>query len=225
MRLLLVEDDIGLAEVLAEALEDYGYAIDIVHDGERGWEQASREDYSTILLDVNLPKLNGIELCKRLRSNSYTVPILMMTARDANTDKVVGLDAGADDYVVKPVDLLELMARIRALMRRGNVSAETNLVWENLVLEPSSHEVTYKGQMLDLTPKEFALLELFMRSGKRVLSRPAIISNLWASEEPPSEEAVKAHIKYLRHKLRTVGTPNDFIETVRGLGYRLKPQD
>ena len=225
MRLLLVEDDIGLAEVLAEALSDYGYAIDIVHDGEMGWEQASREDYSTILLDVNLPKLNGIELCKRLRSNSYTVPILMMTARDANTDKVVGLDAGADDYVVKPVDLLELMARIRALMRRGNVSAETNLVWGDLILEPSSHEVTYKGQNLDLTPKEFALLELFMRSGKRVLSRPAIISHLWASEEPPSEEAVKAHIKFLRHKLRTVGTPHDFIETVRGLGYRLKPQD
>ena len=225
MRLLLVEDDIGLAEVLAEALSDYGYAVDMVHDGEMGWEQASREDYSTILLDVNLPKLNGIELCKRLRSHGHTVPILMMTARDANTDKVVGLDAGADDYVVKPVDLLELMARIRALMRRGNVSAETNLVWGDLVLEPSSHEVTYKGQHLNLTPKEFALLELFLRSGKRVLSRPSIISHLWASEEPPSEEAVKAHIKYLRHKLRTVGIPNDLIETVRGLGYRLKPQD
>ncbi len=224
MRLLLVEDDIGLAEVLAEALSDYGYAVDMVHDGEIGWEQASREDYSTILLDVNLPKLNGIELCQRLRSHGHTVPILMMTARDANTDKVVGLDAGADDYVVKPVDLLELMARIRALMRRGNVSAETNLVWGDLILEPSSHEVTYKGQHLDLTPKEFALLELFLRSGKRVLSRPAIISHLWATEEPPGEEAVKAHIKYLRQKLRSADIPDDFIETVRGLGYRLKPQ-
>ncbi len=223
MRLLLVEDDIGVAEVLAEALEDYGYAVDIVHDGEMGWEQASREDYSTILLDVNLPKLNGIELCKRLRSHGYTVPILMMTARDANTDKVVGLDAGADDYVVKPLDLLELMARIRALMRRGKVTAETNLVWGELTLEPSSHEATYRDQKLDLTPKEFALLELFLRSGKRVLSRPAIISHLWATEEPPSEEAVKAHIKYLRHKLKTADVPDDFIETVRGLGYRLKP--
>ncbi len=225
MRLLLVEDDIGLAEVLAEALSDYGYAVDMVHDGEMGWEQASREDYSSILLDINLPKLNGIELCQRLRSHGHIVPILMMTARDANTDKVVGLDAGADDYIVKPVDLLELMARIRALMRRGNVFAETNLVWGDLVLEPSSHEVTYKGQHLNLTPKEFALLELFLRSGKRVLSRPAIINHLWAKEEPPSEEAVKAHIKYLRQKLRTVGTPDDLIETVRGLGYRLKPCD
>ena len=225
MRLLLVEDDIGIAEVLAEALNDYGYAVDTVHDGEMGWEQASREDYSTILLDINLPKLNGIELCKRLRFHGYTVPILMMTARDANTDKVTGLDAGADDYLVKPVDLLELMARIRALMRRGTVSAEINLVWGDLILEPNSHEVTYKNQKLELTPKEFALLELFLRSGKRVLSRTAIISHLWATEEPPSEEAVKAHIKYLRRKLRTVGTPHDFIETVRGLGYRLKPQD
>lgn len=225
MRLLLVEDDIGLAEVLTEALNDYGYAVDMVHDGEMGWEQASREDYSTILLDINLPKLNGIELCKRLRSHGYTVPILMMTARDANTDKVVGLDAGADDYVVKPVDLLELMARIRALMRRGTVSAETNLVWGDLTLEPSSHEVTYNSQKLELTPKEFALLELFMRSGKRVLSRPAIVSHLWAGEEPPSEEAVKAHIKYLRQKLRLAGAANDFIETIRGVGYHLKPLD
>ena len=221
MRLLLVEDDIGLAEVLAEALSDYGYAVDIVHDGEMGWEQASREDYSTILLDVNLPKLNGIELCQRLRSDDCSVPILMMTARDANTDKVIGLDAGADDYVVKPVDLLELMARIRALMRRGNVSAETKLVWGDLILEPSSHEVTYKSQKLELTPKEFALLELFLRSGKRVLSRPAIISHLWASEEPPSEEAVKAHVKYLRQKLRSAGVKDNLIETIRGIGYRL----
>ena len=145
----------------------------------------------------------------------------MMTARDANTDKVIGLDAGADDYVVKPVDLLELMARIRALMRRGNVSAETKLVWGDLILEPSSHEVTYKSQKLELTPKEFALLELFLRSGKRVLSRPAIISHLWASEEPPSEEAVKAHVKYLRQKLRSAGVKDNLIETIRGIGYRL----
>ena len=225
MRLLLVEDDIGLADVLAEALSDYGYAVDVVHDGEMGWEQATREDYCTILLDVNLPKLDGIKLCQRLRSCGYTVPILMVTARDANTDKVVGLDAGADDYVVKPVDLLELMARIRALMRRGTVSAETNLVWGDLILDPSSHEVTYNGKELELTPKEFSLLELFLRSGKRVLSRPAIINHLWATEEPPSEEAVKAHIKYLRQKLRMIGAPDDLIETIRGLGYRLKSYD
>jgi DNA-binding response OmpR family regulator len=225
MRLLLVEDDIGLAEILAEALSDYGYAVDVVHDGEMAWEQAIGDDYCLILLDINLPKLDGISLCQRLRSRGYTVPILMVTARDANTDKVIGLDAGADDYVVKPLDLLELMARIRALMRRGTVSAETNLAWDNLILNPSSHEATYAGQSLELTPKEFSLLELFLRSGKRVLSRQAIISHLWGTEEPPSEEAVKAHIKYLRQKLRIAGASDDLIETIRGIGYRLKSQD
>ncbi|ELS00385.1 response regulator with CheY-like receiver domain and winged-helix DNA-binding domain [Xenococcus sp. PCC 7305] len=222
MRLLLIEDDICLAEVLVESLSDYGYIVDVVHDGEMGWEQAIRGNYSTILLDVNLPKLNGIKLCQRLRSRGYTVPILMITARDANIDKVIGLDAGADDYMVKPVNIIVLMARIRALMRRGKVAAETNLVWGDLILNPSSHEVTYNEKNLDLTPKEFALLELFLRSGKRLLSRPAIISHLWATGDVPSEEAVKAHIKYLRKKLRIVGMPDDFIETIRGLGYRLK---
>ncbi len=225
MRLLLIEDDIGLAKILAEALINYGYVVDVVHDGLMGWEQATREDYCVILLDVNLPKLDGIKLCQSLRSSGYTIPILMISALDANTDKVIGLDAGADDYLVKPVDFLELMARIRALMRRGNISPDTNLVWGNLILEPSSHEVTYNGKKLELTPKEFSLLELFLRSGKRVLSRRVIISHLWATEDSPSEEAVKAHIKYLRQKLRIIGAPNDFIETVRGLGYRLKPQD
>ena len=225
MRLLLIEDDIALASVLSETLSQYGYVVDVVHDGEMGWEQATRGDYRTVLLDVNIPKLDGIKLCRRLRSCGYTVPILMVTARHTSFDKVVCLDAGADDYVVKPFDMLELMARIRALMRRRAVSAGTNLVWGDLILEPSSREVTYNGKHLKLTPKEFSLLELFLRSGKRVLSRRVIISHLWAAEESPSEETVKAHIKYLRQKLRIIGAPDDFIETIRGLGYRLKPQD
>ena len=225
MRLLLIEDDIALASVLSETLSQYGYVVDVVHDGEMGWEQATREDYRTVLLDVNIPKLDGIKLCQSLRSSGYTVPILIITARNEVTHKVVCLDSGADDYLVKPFDILELMARIRALMRRGAVSAETNLVWGDLILEPSSREVTYNGKHLKLTPKEFSLLELFLRSGKRVLSRRVIISHLWAAEESPSEETVKAHIKYLRRKLRIIGAPDDFIETIRGLGYRLKPQD
>ena len=225
MRLLLIEDDIALASVLSETLSQYGYVVDVVHDGEMGWEQAIREDYRTVLLDVNIPKLDGIQLCQSLRSSGYTVPILIITARNKVTDKVVCLDSGADDYLVKPFDVLELMARIRALMRRGAVSAETNLVWGDLILEPSSREVTYNGKHLTLTPKEFSLLELFLHSGKRVLSRRVIISHLWAAEDSPSEEAVKAHIKYLRQKLRMIGAPDNFIETIRGSGYRLKPQD
>jgi DNA-binding response OmpR family regulator len=222
MKVLLVEDDINLATMLSEALNDYGYAVDIAEDGEIAWQQAISENYSIILTDVNLPKLDGIVLCKRLRSHGHTVPILMMTGLDANTDKVIGLDAGADDYLVKPVDILELMARIRALMRRGNIAAESNLVWDRLTLELTSRQVTYNGKPLELTPKEFSFLELFLRSGKRVLSRSAIINHIWSTEETPSEEAVKAHIKYLRQKLKMAGAPEDFIETIRGVGYRLK---
>lgn len=161
MRLLLVEDDFRLAEVVAEALSDYGYVVDVASDGEMGLEQARFAEYSIILTDVMLPKLDGIGLCQRLRSSGCQVPILMMTARDASTDKVMGLDAGADDYLVKPVDLPELLARIRALLRRGSVSSTPVLACGDLRLNPSTYDVTYGSKSLDLTLKEFSLLELF----------------------------------------------------------------
>ncbi|MBW4621179.1 MAG: response regulator transcription factor [Cyanosarcina radialis HA8281-LM2] len=222
MRLLLVEDDFRLAEVVAEALSDYGYVVDVVSDGETGLEQARLAEYSIILTDVMLPKLDGIGLCQRLRSSGCQVPILMMTARDTSTDKVIGLDAGADDYLVKPVDLPELLARIRALLRRGSVTSTPVLACGDLRLNPSTYDVTYGSKSLDLTPKEFSMLELFLRSGRRVLSRQAIIGHLWDSEDPPSEESVKAHIKTLRQKLKLAGASEDLVETVRGIGYRLK---
>ena len=223
MKLLLVEDDISLAAVVAEALEDSGYVVDIAHDGEAGWYQATEEDYSLILLDFMLPKLDGIGLCQRLRAHGCTVPILMLTARDTSMDKVLGLDAGADDYVVKPIDLPELLARMRAVLRRGSVAPTTSLSWGDLYLHPCNHEVTYKSQPLALTPTEFALLELFLRSGQRVLTRRLILSQLWDLEDSPGEETVKAHLKGLRQKLKQAGAPSDLIETVRGIGYRLQP--
>lgn len=222
MKLLLVEDDYSLAEVLTEALRDYNYVTDIAGDGETAWELFLQEDYRLILLDIVLPKLDGIGLCQRLRNKGYNVPILMITARDASFDKVVGLDAGADDYVVKPLDLPELLARIRALLRRGNVSATPILQWDKLCLNPSNYEATYGDRVLNLTPKEFSLLQLFLYSGQRVLSRRLIISHLWSFDDPPSEESVKYHIKTLRQKLKEVGAPSDAIETIRGVGYRLK---
>jgi DNA-binding response OmpR family regulator len=223
MRILLVEDDVSLAEALSEALTDQRYVVDVVYDGEIAWTQARVVDYDLILLDVMLPKLDGVSLCKRLRSCGYSVPILMITACDTSTDKVSGLDAGADDYVVKPVDLPELLARVRALLRRGTTSAPPVLEWDGLRLNPSTYEVTYLTQPLRLTPKEYSLLELFLRNGRRVLSRSLIIEHVWSLEAPPSEDTVKAHIKSLRNKLRTVGAPNDLIETVHSVGYRLKP--
>jgi DNA-binding response OmpR family regulator len=146
----------------------------------------------------------------------------MLTARDTVADKIIGLDAGADDYVTKPFDLEELMARIRALLRRGNSTTRMSLCWGSLHLNPSTHEAIYDNQSLSLTPKEYALLELLVSSGRRILSRSGIIEQLWSLDNSPAEETVTSHIRGLRNKLKALGAPEDFIETVHGLGYRLK---
>ncbi|MEM9216558.1 MAG: response regulator transcription factor [Cyanobacteria bacterium P01_F01_bin.150] len=223
MRILLVEDDQQLGEGLMEALTDEGYIIDWVTDGEMGWVQGSDLDYDLMILDVTLPKMNGIHLCRKLRQVGRRSPILMLTARDTNTDKVRGLDAGADDYVVKPFDLMELLARLRALARRSSLGeASSMLSWERVTLDPATHEVFYDGELLKLTPKEFSMLTLFLRSGRRVLSRSVIIDQCWDMDTLPDEETVKSHLKSLRQKLRKMGAPSDLIETVHGVGYRLK---
>ncbi len=222
MRMLLVEDDVPLAEALAEALIDQRYVVDVVNDGEAAWQQVKSLAYDLILLDMMLPKLDGVTFCHRLRSHGYGIPVLMLTARDTTTDKVTGLDAGADDYVVKPIDLQELFARIRALLRRGSSLSTPILEWGSLHLDPSTYEVTYEQRPLHVTPKEYNLLELLLRNGRRVLSRSVIIEHLWSLEDPPEEDTVKAHIKSLRQKLKTMGAPNDLIETVHSVGYRLK---
>jgi DNA-binding response OmpR family regulator len=222
MRILLVEDDQRIAIALMETLRDRQYQVDLGEDGEIAWEFLQAFSYELILLDVTLPKLNGIQLCQRLRKAGIQTPVLMLTARDSSSDKVLGLDAGADDYVVKPFDLAELTARIRALLRRGTTVLPTVLEWGDLRLNPSSYEVNYGENLLHLTPKEYQLLELFIRKNKMVLSRSLILDNLWSFEEPPGEETVKVHIKDLRKKLRIAGAPPDFIETVYGVGYRLK---
>ena len=222
MRILLVEDDIPLAEALAEALSDQRYVVDVVNDGEFARAQLQVLEYDLLMLDVMLPKLSGVNLCRQLRAEGYTTPILMVTARDTSNDKVIGLDAGADDYVVKPVDLPELSARIRALLRRGTVSASPILKWQGVNLNPSTREVSYSDRPLHLTPKEYSILELFLRNEQRVLSRNFIIEHIWTLEDPPQEDSIKAHIKSLRHKLKAVGASPDLIETVYGIGYRLK---
>jgi DNA-binding response OmpR family regulator len=222
MRILLVEDDLRLAETLAEALTDQRYVVDVVSDGEAGWEQVKVLNYDLMLLDLMLPELDGVSLCQRLRSHGYNMPVLMLTACDTITDKINGLDAGADDYVVKPVDLGELFARVRALLRRGNSSSPPILEWENLRLDPSAYEVSYVDKPLHLTPKEYSLLELLLRSGRRVLSRSVIIEHIWSLESPPEEDTVKVHIRGLRQKLKAAGAPDNLIETIHGMGYRLR---
>lgn len=225
MRILLVEDDSQLAESLTEALIVQQYIVDSVRDGESAWEKTQALAYDLILMDVTLPKLDGIRLCERLRDRGCFSPVLMLTARDTSLDKVVGLDAGADAYMVKPLNLQELLAQIRALLRRGQSGASPVLKWGELSLDPSSYEVMYGRSLIRLTAKEFALLETLLRYGKRVLSRAAMIERVWTWQESPEEDTLKTYIKNLRAKLKAAGAPRDLIETVHGIGYRLKSLD
>jgi DNA-binding response OmpR family regulator len=223
MKILLVEDDEQLTEALVEVLTDkQHYVVDAVADGETGWDFIEAGIYDLIILDIMLPKLDGVSLCQRLRRQGNMTPVLMLTAKDLSSDRVTGLDVGADDYVVKPFDLPELLARIRALLRRGNTNLLPVLTWGDLCLDPSNCEVTYQRQLLHLTPKEYSLLELLLRQQGRLVSRGTIIDHVWSLDDPPSEETVKVHLKALRRKLKAVGAPADLVETVYGMGYRLK---
>ncbi|MEH2203761.1 MAG: response regulator [Nostoc sp.] len=222
MRILLIEDEEILASVLLKSLTKQHYVVDVVQDGQMGWEYTQSTNYDLLLIDVGLPKLDGITLCQRLRSGGCFTPILLMTAKDGNRERIQGLDAGADDYLIKPLDLEELQARIRALIRRGDRPCTPILEVGSLRLDPSSCEVTYNNKLLELTAKEYSLLELFLRNPSRVFSRGDIIEHLWTFDDPPQEETVKSHIKYLRQKLKAAGAV-DWIENVYGLGYRLNP--
>lgn len=222
MRILIVEDDRSLAEVLAAALIAQLYVVDVVANAEDAWLQSQTFNYDLILLDLMLPKLDGMSLCQQLRTQGNATPILMLTARYEIPNKVAGLDAGADDYLTKPVDLAELLARIRALLRRGSVNLSPMLEWGKLRLDPVSHEVTYNNFLVNLTAKEFSLLELFMRQPLRVFTHSVILENLWQSEDSPAEHTIKVHIKSIRAKFKKVSAPSDLIETIYGVGYRLK---
>jgi len=221
MRLLLVEDDAVLAEALSNDLAAQHYAIDCVTDGETGWSFAQAIAYDLIVLDVNLPKLNGLQLCQRLRRSGYQQPILLLTAQSSHTAKVNGLDAGADDYVVKPCTSEELSARIRALLRRQQNAVTPVLEWATLRLDPSSRRVTYQGKLVSLTAKEYALLELFLRYPQHVFSSSQILERLWDFADSPGDETVRTLVKRLRRRLAAVGI-DAAIETLYGQGYRLK---
>jgi len=224
MRILVIDDD----EVLAQALEAHliaqHYVVDVVPSGNSGWDYVQAAIYDLIVLDVNLPDINGIQLCQRLRRNNYTCPVLLLTAEGDSTEKVMGLDAGADDYVVKPCTFEEIGARIRALLRRQNSSGTPVLTWGQLCLDPSTCLVTYNNEPLTISPKEYSLLELFLRNPQRIFSSNLILEHLWGFEDTPGEETVRTHIKRLRRRLKTVGA-EDMIETIYGMGYRLRVPD
>ncbi|HHP7231322.1 MAG TPA: response regulator [Xenococcaceae cyanobacterium] len=223
MRILVVDDDEILVGLLTESLNRQNHVIDVAEDGELAWEYLQSLEYELVLLDIDLPRLDGVSLCAKIRAESYGIPILLMTAKAAKSDRIRGLDAGADDYLTKPLDLEELNARIRALSRRKEVIPTSVLEINGLTLDPTSCQVSYQRQPIKLTAKEYSLLELLMRNPARVFSRSQILDRIWTFDDPPLEESVKAHIKGLRKKLKQAGIIG-WIENVYGIGYRLNTQ-
>ena len=221
MRLLLVDDD----ELLCKALHDYfvgkHYVVDAVTDSESAWEYLSVYRYDIILLDVMLPGQDGISFCQKLRAKDYSLPVLLFSARGTSVMKIKGLDAGADDFVVKPLDIEEVEARIRALLRRGKTQSSPVMRWGQLNIEPGLGKVTYGGRSISLSPKKYGLLELLLRNHQRIVSVDRIIDSLWSAEKYPGKDTIRSHIKELRKKLHAAGAPYDAVETVRGQGYRL----
>ena len=223
MRILVVEDELKMAGLLRRGLVEEGYAVDVARTGDDAIWMASAVDYDAIVLDLMLPGVDGIEVCRRARENGVWSPVLMLTARDAVGDRVAGLDAGADDYLPKPFSFAELLARLRALVRRGSGERPVVLEVGDLRLDPATHQV-WRGQTeVQLSAKEFALLEAFMRRPGQVLSRLQLIEHAWDYAYENRSNVVDVYVRYLRDK---VDRPfeRSSIETVRGVGYRLRPE-
>jgi len=220
MRVLVVEDTARMGELIRRGLREHGYAVDLAATGEDGLWLASENPYDAVILDVLLPDLDGFEVCRRMRDADRWSPVLMLTAKDAVADRVTGLDAGADDYLTKPFDFIELLARVRALIRRGAVERPAVIQVGELVLDPSTHDVSRAGEPIDLTTKEFALLELFMRHPDEVLTRPWLLEQAWDFAYEGGSNVVDVYVRYLREKIdRPFGLAS--LRTVRGAGYRL----
>ena len=223
MRLLVVEDERGIASALRQGLGESGYAVDLARDGIEARDYALATSYDVILLDILLPKLDGLALLRDLRKRGMTTPILLLTARDAIDDRVAGLDAGADDYLVKPFSFSELLARIRALLRRPVLQTANKLVSGDICMDLGARTVTRGAQTIVLTPREFAVLEYLLRHPGQALSRSQIAERVWSWEFHGETNIVDVYIGYLRRKLDEAGTPS-IIETLRGYGYRLRDE-
>jgi two-component system OmpR family response regulator len=223
MRILVVEDETKMAGLLRRGLTEEGYAVDIAANGADGLWAGSENDYDVIVLDLMLPDMTGLDVCRDLRARGRWAPVLMLTARDAVPDRVAGLDAGADDYLIKPFAFSELFARLRALVRRGPSERSPELAVGDLTLDPAARLVKRGGSRVDLTAKEFALLEYLMQRAGEVLSRTRILEHVWDFAYEGDSNVVDVYIRYLRDKVdRPFGRHS--IETVRGAGYRLRAE-
>ena len=223
MRILVVEDEARMASLVKRGLEEEGYAVDIAGNGEDGVWLGTENPYDAVVLDVLLPDIDGFEVCRRLRAAERWPPILMLTARDAVPDRVRGLDAGADDYLTKPFSYSELLARLRALLRRGSHERPAALTVGDLTLDPATRDILRGDQPVDLTPKEFSLLEYFMRHPGEVLTRTQILEHVWDFAFDGDSNVIEVYVRYLREKVdRPFGRQS--LETVRGVGYRLRDE-
>ncbi|GAA3681358.1 response regulator transcription factor [Nonomuraea antimicrobica] len=220
-----MDDEPALREALQSSLEFEGYKVTTADDGHQALDALAAETYDAVLLDVMMPRLDGLTACRRLRASGNHVPVLMLTARDAVGDRVSGLDAGADDYLVKPFELDELLARVRALLRRGALSAGTpegdTLSYGDLRMDPATREVTRGARTLDLTRTEYLLMELFLAHPRQVLTRDQILSEVWGFDFEPTSNSLDVYVMYLRRKTEAAGEPR-VIHTVRGVGYVLR---
>jgi len=222
MRILVIEDEKKLASTLKKSLESETYAVDICLDGESGYETAAVGDYDLIILDVGLPIISGIEVSQKLRAEKITTPILMLTARDSTSDKIKGLDSGADDYLIKPFIFDELLARIRALLRRGPTNPQVNFKVDNLILDPASKQVKRGKTLINLSAKEYGLLEYLLRHENQIISKTQIIDHVWDSELDPFSKVVDVYIGYLRAKIdKAFPDQKPLIKTIKGMGYKI----
>jgi heavy metal response regulator len=224
VRVLVLEDEQKIGAFLKKGLEENAYAVDVVRDGKEGYAWAASHEYDFIILDVMLPGMDGVQLCKKLRQEGSEVAILMLTARDSLEDRVIGLDAGADDYLVKPFAFRELLARLRALRRRNTRQTATTLQVGALKLDLVTHQAERQGRVIDLTSKEFALLEYLMRHPNHLLSRTVLAEAIWDYSFYHESNVVDVYISYLRRKIDDPFAEK-LIQTVRGMGYRLVDRD
>ncbi len=222
MRILLVEDDRHISHFLMKGLTEERHVVDLVEDGLAAEERAYSNDYDVIVLDVMLPGLNGIDVCRRIREHEVDTPILMLTAREGTGDRVAGLDVGADDYITKPFSFDELLARMRAVVRRGRSKVFSAVLrYGPLELDPRDHTVRVSGQRVDLTATEYRVLEQLLLRPETVVSREQLAERVWGHDLDPGSNVVEVYIGYLRKKLQ-VHDPEPLVHTVRGLGYMLK---
>lgn len=222
MQILIVEDEDKIANILRKGLLEEFYNVDIAHDGEEALEKVKFNSYDFIILDLMIPKIDGLTVCKKIRDKNITIPILILTAKDDVSDKIAGLDAGADDYVVKPFSFAEISARIRALLRRGNKADPVILTILDLSLNPATKTATRNGKSISLTAREYALLEYFMRNSNMMLSKNQILEHVWDYRYEGLSNIVETYIRYLRKKLKVSPNSRKLIYTNRGIGYIMK---